>query len=107
VNPKVEVSQLDELWGSLWEFQNVLAWSKAYLGCCLIREHLINTQGFLLATIFNHLSFWEEGEVKRQSESLIQMGKMHANNSKYTCKVILLTKHDGSKILFGDYRPLN
>jgi hypothetical protein len=29
VNPKVEVSQLDELWGLLWEFQNVLAWSKA------------------------------------------------------------------------------
>ncbi len=29
VNPKVEMSQIDELWGLLWEFQNVLAWSKA------------------------------------------------------------------------------
>jgi hypothetical protein len=58
-------------------------------------------------TIFNHLSFWKEGEVRIQSESLIQMGKTCANNSKHTCKVILLTKHDGSKILFGDYRPFN
>jgi hypothetical protein len=49
---KIQVDQnLDEkkgrqLWGVLERYQDVFAWNKGELGCCTVREHSIDTQGF-------------------------------------------------------------
>jgi hypothetical protein len=53
------------------------------------------------------LSYWEEVEVKRQIDVLVDLGKMKPNNYEYACHVTLLVNKDGSRCFCGDYRPLN
>jgi putative transposase len=53
------------------------------------------------------LSYWEEAEVKRQFDVLVDLGKMKSSSSEYACRVTLPVKKDGSKCFCGNYRPLN
>jgi hypothetical protein len=53
------------------------------------------------------LSYWEEVEVNRQINVLVELGKMKPSNSTYACRVTLPLKKDGSRRFYGDYRPLN
>jgi len=90
-----------------------LFWGRDYedvreLGCCTIGEHSIDTQGFPPCKLsLGRLSYWEEAEVKRQIDVLVDLGKMKPNDSEYACHVTLPIKRDGSKRLCGDYQPLN
>jgi hypothetical protein len=53
------------------------------------------------------LSFWEEAEVNKQIQALVDLGKMRKSASEYACKVILLMKKYGSRRFYGNNRPLN
>ncbi len=53
------------------------------------------------------LSYWEEVEVNRQIQALVDLGNMCKSASKYACRITLLMKKDGSQKFCGDYRPLN
>ncbi len=53
------------------------------------------------------LSYWEEAEVKRQIDVLVELGKMRPRSSKYAYRVTLPVKKHGSRCFCGDYRPLN
>jgi hypothetical protein len=80
------------------------SWNIGELGCCTIREHFVDTQGFPPFKVsLGQLSYWEEVEVKRQIDVLVDLGKMKPNNSKYACQVTLLVKKDGSRHFCGDY----
>jgi len=97
-----------QLWRMLGRYQDVFAWNKRELGCCIIGEHSIDTQGLPpCKTSPARLSYWEETEVKRQIDVLVDLGKMRPSNSEYACLVTLPAKKDGSRHLCGDYRPLN
>ncbi len=89
-------------------YQDVFVWNKRELGCCTIGKHFVDTQGFSPCKVSPcQLSYWEEAKVKRQIDVLVDLGKMKPINSKYTYRVTLLIKRDGSKHFFGDYQPLN
>jgi hypothetical protein len=97
-----------QIWGMLEQYQDVFAWNKGELGCCTIGEHCIDTQGFPPCKASpGRLSYWEEAEVKRQIDVLVELGKMRPKKSEYACRVTLPVKKDGSKCFCGDYRPLN
>ncbi len=104
----MEEEEKQQLWKVLGNYQDVFAWNKGELGCCTVGEHSINTQGFPPCRVSpGRLSFWEEAEVKRQIDVLVELGKMKPNDSKYACRVTLPVKRDGSRRFCGDYRPLN
>ncbi len=97
-----------QLWGILERYQDVFAWNKGELGCCTIGEHNIDTQGFPPCKASpGRLSYWEEAEVKRQIDALVDLGKMKPSNSEYAYRMILPVKKDGSRRFCGDYQPLN
>jgi predicted aspartyl protease len=75
-----------QLWQMLGGYQDVFAWNKGELGCCTIGEHSIDMQGFPpCKASLGRLSYWEEAEVKRQIDALVDLGKMRPSNSEYAC----------------------
>jgi len=97
-----------QLWKVLECYQDVFAWNKGELGCCIIKEHYVDTQGFSPCKVSpGRLSYWEEVEVKRQIDVLVDLGKMKPSNFEYACHDTLLMKKDGNRCLCGDYQPLN
>ncbi len=78
------------------------------MGCCKFGEHVVDTQGFFpCKTTPSRLYFWEEVEVKKQTDALIILGKMKLSSFEYACRITLLVKNDGSGRFCGDYRPIN
>ncbi len=87
-----------QLWDVLEQYQDVFAWNKGELGCCTMGEHVVDTQGFPPCRASpGRLSYWEEAEVKRQIDALVELGKMRPSSSEYACRVTLPAKKDGSK----------
>jgi hypothetical protein len=108
VDHNLDEEKRQQLWKVLEHYQDVFVWNKGELGCCTIGEHFVDTQGFPPCKVSpSRLSYWEEAEVKRQIDVLVDLGKMKPNNSEYACRVTLPTKRDGSRRFCGDYRPLN
>ncbi len=108
INTDLDKHGQQQLWEVLERYQDVFAWNKGELGCCTIGEHSIDTQGFPPCKASpGRLSYWEETEVKRQIDALVDLGKMRPSNSEYACRVTLPVKKDGSRRCYGDYRPLN
>jgi hypothetical protein len=103
----LEEGKRQQFWRVLERYQDVFVWNKGELGCCIIGENFVDTQGFPPCKAApGRLSYWEEVEVKRQIDVLVDLGKMKPNSSEYACWVTLPVKKDGSKRLCGNYRPL-
>jgi hypothetical protein len=108
IDQSLDKEKGQQLWKILERYQDVFAWNKRELGCCTIGEHSIDTQGYPPCRVSpGRLSYWEEAEVKRQINVLVDLGKMKPSNSEYAYRVTLPVKRDGSRRFCGDYRPLN
>jgi hypothetical protein len=53
------------------------------------------------------LSYWEESEVNRQIQTLVDLGKMRKSALEYVSRLTLPMKKDGSQRFCGDYYLLN
>jgi hypothetical protein len=64
VDLELDAALAKELWDLLENYADVFAWNKGELGCCVIREHIVDTHGFPpCRTSPNRLSFWDETKV--------------------------------------------
>jgi hypothetical protein len=100
INHNLEEEKKQQLWKMLGNYQDIFARNKGELGCCTIGEHFIDTQGFPPCRVSpSRLSFWEEAEVKRHIDVLVDLGKMKPSDSEYACRVTLPVKRMG----VGDY----
>ncbi len=108
IDNSLDEGEQQQLWKVLEQYQDVFAWNKGELGCCTVGEHFVDTQGFPPCRASPaRLSYWEEAEVNRKIDALVELGKMKTSNSEYACRVTLPVKKDGSRCFCGDYRPLN
>ncbi len=108
IDHNLDEEKKQQLWEMLENYQDVFAWNKGELGCCTIGEHSIDMQGFPPCKVSpSRLSSWEEAEVKRQIDVMVDLGKMKPSDSEYACRVTLSVKRDGSRRFYGDYQPLN
>ncbi len=108
IDSSLDEGRQQQLWKILERYQDVFAWNKGELGCCTVGEHFVDTQGLPPCRASpGRLSYWEEAEVKRQIDALVELGKMRPSSFEYACWVSLLVKKDGSRHFCGDYRPLN
>lgn len=56
--------KVNELWQILKTYVDIFVWHKGELGCCIVGEHMNDTQGLPRYHISpNKLSFWEEAKV--------------------------------------------
>ncbi len=86
IDPHLEKGMERQLWSVLEQYQDVFAWNKGELGYCTVGEHTIDTQGYPPCnTTPGRLSYWEEAEVNRQINVLIELGKMKPSKSAYAC----------------------
>jgi hypothetical protein len=100
VDVDLNPDKVNELWQVLEKYADVFAHHKGESKCCVVSEHVINTQGFPPCHInLNKLSFWEEAKVNQQIQALIKLGKMRTNFLEYVYKVTLSVKKDGNKHL--------
>ncbi len=98
----MDLVKVNHLYKLFHQFFDVFVWHKGELGCCKIREHIVDTQGFPPCHItLSRLSFWEEVEVKRQIDVLMLLGKIKPSTLKYACRVMLLVKGWQSQVLLG------
>jgi hypothetical protein len=96
-----------QLWATLEKYKDVSPGTRANWATALSGSITL-TQGFPPWNASpGRLSFWEEAEVKRQIDILVDLGKMRPSNSEYACRVTLPVKKDGSRRFCRDYRPLN
>jgi hypothetical protein len=104
IDQHLEKGMAEQLWSILERYQDVFAWNKGELGCCIIGEHTIDTQGYPPCRVTpGRLSYWEEAEVNKQINVLVELGKMRPSSSAYACRVTLPVKRDGSRRFCGDY----
>jgi hypothetical protein len=84
----------------LENYVDVFTWYKRELGCCVVGEYIIDTQGLPPChTIPNSLSFYEEAKVSKQIQTLVKFLKMRSNSFKYIYKLISLMK----KVAIGGF----
>ncbi|CAK9228771.1 unnamed protein product [Sphagnum troendelagicum] len=87
VDTGLDKEKQPQLWEVLERYQDVFAWNKGELGCCTIGEHFVDTQGFPPCRVSpSRLCYWEEAEVKRHIDVLVDLGKMKPSNSEYACR---------------------
>jgi hypothetical protein len=97
IDPGLDELKRALLWKVLEGYQDVFAWNKGELGCCTVGEYSIDTQGFVpCRATLGRLSYWEEVEVKRHIDVLVDLGKMRPSNSEYACRVTLPVKRTGA-----------
>ncbi len=46
IDQHLEKGMAQQLWNVLERYQDVFAWNKGELGCCIVGEHVIDTQGY-------------------------------------------------------------
>jgi hypothetical protein len=66
VDVDLDQYKVNELLQVLEKYADVFGWHKGELRCCVVSEHVIDTQGLPPYHINpNRLSFWEEAKVNR------------------------------------------
>lgn len=92
----------------LKQFQDIFVWHKDKLGHYTIGEHTIDIQRLPPYQItFGRLSYWEETEVKKWIQALVDLGKMCKSALENACNITLPIKKDDNRRFCGNYRHLD
>ena len=107
VHKLLSPTQHQQLKALFQEFSNIISQGEDDLGCTLLLQHTIETEGPPLCQLYRRQNHAVRREEMAQVQQVLSSSVIHPSNSSWASPVVIVKKKDGSLRICVDFRQLN